>query len=162
MRHLLQISIPANWVCLWSVYSLSDVWQEKRAKSTLVNLSPKSTLSQTCTHTHRNTLPTTKQRRGVWDIPQTASCSWWMALVSQRTIWPATCVGSECLPDWLVASGFCVLFWERLPYSLSSTLAPSLLFLLISSGLQRVSWEPGLLPCCQLASLPLHHHHPFY
>lgn len=47
---------------------------EKRAKSSLVNLSRKSTLGQTCTHTHRNT-HTTIQRRGVWDIPQTASCS---------------------------------------------------------------------------------------
>lgn len=86
----------------------------------------KSTLSQTCMHTHWVT-HTTMQRRGVWDIPQTASCSHWMALVSQRTIWllsgPATCVGSECFPDWLVASGFCVLFWERL------ALLPSLPFL---------------------------------
>lgn len=126
----------------------------------------KSTLSQTCMHTHWVT-HTTMQRRGVWDIPQTASCSHWMALVSQRTIWllsgPATCVGSECFPDWLVASGFCVLFWERLALLPSLLLSCSLafLFLFVSSGLQRVSWEPGWLPRWQPPDCyHRHHHHP--
>lgn len=84
---------------------------------------------------------TTIQRRGVWDILQTASCSFSMALVAQRTIWLlcglATCLGSECVSHWLVASGFCALFWQCL------SLIPSLL---VSSGLPRVSWEPGWLP----------------
>lgn len=125
-RRPLQVSTLTNWVCLWSVHSLSDVWRRSEPSISLVNLSRKSTLSQTCTHTHSDAhTQTTMQRQGVWDAPQSASCSHWMALVSQRTIWLlsglATCVGSECLCDWLVASGFffvCfVLFLGNVFYS---------------------------------------------
>lgn len=132
--------------------------RDKRAKPSLDSLSRKSTLSQTCTQTHRKT-HTTIQRRGVWDIPQTASCSCWMALVSQRTIWVllglATCVGSECLPDWLVASGFCVLFWEclsLLPSLLLLSLTPSLLSFSSSQVVCRGC--PGNLAGCPTDSPP--------
>lgn len=61
MRHLLQTSVPANWVCLWSIHSLS----ERRAKSPPRQSFPKSQHWARRAHTCTESTPYNAAPRGL-------------------------------------------------------------------------------------------------
>lgn len=114
------------------------------------SFSQKSTLGQTGTHlhTHHNTAP-----RGLGHpadsilFPLNGSCVTKDNLgfsVDRLPAWDLNASLTDLWPQifWCFVSG------KSRPSSLSPppSLTPSPLFLFFSSGLQRVSWEPGWLP----------------
>ena len=148
-RHLLQTFMLANWVCLWSVHSLS----EKRAKSPS-SIFPKSQHwarhARTCTEKH--TLQYSAEGSGTSRRQHPVPTEWLLCHKGQFGFslaqLPAWDLSASLADLWPQVFLFC--FGNVAPFfSLFSSPAPSLLFLFVSSGLQRVSWEPGWLPSWQ-------------
>lgn len=146
-RHLLQISVlliefvyGAVFHCLTSDREESQVPRQSFPK---VNRGP-DTHAQAQKHTHDNEAP-----RGLGHPADSILFLLKGPCVTKDNLasfGSTTCVGSECLPHWLVAWGFVYL-----PSPLSPSFTHPFLFLLISSGLQwgvLGTWLSALLTTC--------------